>query len=176
MPGIATPSIVRLPASRACGGGDDCEGGMLVGGLLGATPIIVLPSADAGGLLAAGGAAGGEVAAANPSIVRFSASPGRAASDAGCDVRPGVGVGARLFASAAASAPGDAGAGDTDAGCGPGEKCIIVRFAGDAIAGTAVGTGAVCAFASGVPGTVDAAARGVSAPHCPQNLARSGSG
>ena len=93
---------------------------------------------------------------------------------------PGAGVGAGLEPDALAPvAIGGAdvtGGVDPGAVCGPGEKCIIVRVAGDTMPAGAVGIGAgVFALAPGVAGNVEAAAAGVKAPHCPQNLARSGS-
>jgi hypothetical protein len=151
---------------------------------------------DAGGAIA--GIAG---AAANPSIVRFIASggPGARAGASDC-ATAGAGVaspGAGTGSVDGADEGGIDGAGPIDcadcagvkdaggagppggftAACSPGEKCIIVRVVGETIPAGVVGTGAGASdFASGVAGTVDAAAAGVSAPHWPQNLARSGSG
>ena len=102
------------------------------------------------------------------------------------DAIPGAGGGAMALGSdgAAPTRGGGGGAGGArggvdPAGCAPGEKCIIVRVVGDGAGPTLVGTGAGFALAPGGAGTTETGgivAAGVSAPHWPQNLTRSGSG
>src|ERR1019366_2571040 len=179
MPGIATPSIVRFPTRRPGAGpggagpgwsGDCCrdccrDSVDVTGGRgLVAMPSIVLPRPCAAAFRGPGVGGGASGAAPNPSIVRFIASAGRTGG-AAAPMGP-IGAGATR-----------ARTGTDDAIPGAGGGAVALGSAG---AGpTRVGTGAGFALAPGGAGTTETGgivAAGVSAPHWPQNLARSGSG